>query len=147
MPSFYDLLSDAKIVFLGHYFLLEEREYTLKGSYTWRRPLTSLLPSIIVCYEAGIWSGVLVVGNYYVLTSNGISNLVQACVALLFINEIDNMAFWIIDSENDDADYGKVIYDRFVDKDKQQVARTLFGIPVISSLVLIAIFVLHNTYC
>ena len=89
----------------------------------------------------------MIVGNYYIVTSNGISNIVQACVALLFINEIDNMAFWIIDNENDDEDYGKVLYERFFNKEKQQVVRTLFGIPIISGIVIIVIYCMHSSYC
>ena len=50
----------------------------------------------IVLYELAIWVCVLLIGIQYILTTEGAGNIVQAAVAISYINEIDNMAVIIM---------------------------------------------------
>jgi len=58
--------------------------------YDWTLRLRLL---ILVLMEFLVFLGVLVAGTKYVLTSDGCGNLIQAGLATVFINEIDNMFF------------------------------------------------------
>ena len=150
LPSLNDLITDAKIAFRGRYLYVGGKEYRLEGAFSWYRPVTSILPTFVVIYEAGVWVGVMVVGAYYTITSDMIGDIIQACVAIVFVNEIDNMAFWILDNneeKEDDDKYGKVVHTVMVNKDTQKVVRTLLGIPLISGLVCIVIFTLKAVNC
>lgn len=49
----------------------------------------------IVLYEFAVLFGLLVIGTMYILSSQGIGNIVQAVVALAFINDIDLYCHYI----------------------------------------------------
>ena len=48
---------------------------------------------VVVAFESIVFLSVLVVGITYILSSTSASELVQACLSIVFINEIDNVAF------------------------------------------------------
>ena len=48
---------------------------------------------VVVAFESIVFLAVLVVGITYILSSTSASELVQACLSIVFINEIDNVAF------------------------------------------------------
>lgn len=48
---------------------------------------------LLVLLEIVAFVSVIVVGTKYLLVQETVSNLVQACVAIVFLNDIDNLAF------------------------------------------------------
>ena len=59
-----------------------------------------LISFIIIGYELLIWMSVLLIGIFYIFTSDGIGNIIQAAVAIAFINDVDNVAIYVLYPKN-----------------------------------------------
>jgi hypothetical protein len=102
----------------------------------------------VVLYELLIWVAVLLVGLNYILAAETLGDLVQAAVAITFINELDDMAVFL---------YGfaaKTIELTYVRCSKPVLdPQASFGlflictIPVIASVSFGIIYGIHNSYC
>ena len=110
--------------------------------------LPRFLALVIVLYEIAIWVIVLLVGILYILTTEGVGNIVQAAVAISYINDIDNMAVEIIFGDISDL----VRNEKFrCQMTIPSYVRTLmtwfFGTPLIICISCGIVYGLHNTYC
>ena len=47
---------------------------------------------LVIVWEIVVWIGVLIVGTLYIITSSTTGGIIQAIVAIVFINDIDNLA-------------------------------------------------------
>ena len=90
----------------------------------------------------------LLVGINYILSAETLGDLVQAAVAITFINELDDMAVFL------HGDFAKSIEVNYVrcdkpvlDPDASATFSTLFTIPVIASVSFGIIYGIHNSYC
>lgn len=61
---------------------------------------------LVICLELFIWASVAIVGTKYILTSPSTSDIIQASVAVTFINDIDNFFFdaFILDTFKKDME-------------------------------------------
>ena len=95
-PDLVDVYQEFNIVYYGH---LAFTVSTIDG----KARITKLTPSryarylalSITFYEFLVWVSVLLLGVHYILTIEDVGDVVQAAVALSFINQIDNMALFI----------------------------------------------------
>jgi hypothetical protein len=101
----------------------------------------------VVLYELAIWVCVLLIGIQYILTTEGAGNIVQAAVAISYINEIDNMAVIIL------AGFTKIIEARqfrcrkLIPDGAFSLLSFFFLLPIIIASSCGIVYVLYNTYC
>jgi hypothetical protein len=62
---------------------------------------------MMVGFEFLVYVGVTYIGICFILTSEGVTNIVQSAVAITFINEISRMALFMFDTEADLVDTGR----------------------------------------
>ena len=113
-----------------------------------RSHLNVILVYLILSYEFIIWVSVVLVGINYILVSETLGDLVQAAVAITFINELDDMAAFLYGDNAED------IKDTYVRCDKPRLigdSRTVFSMllamPVLVSVSCGIIYGIHNSYC
>ena len=103
---------------------------------------------MILFYELLIWVAVLLVGINYILSAETLGDLVQAAVAITFINELDDMAVFLY---GDIAKFIEVTYVRcdkpVLDPAGSSGLSAIFTIPVIASASFGIIYGIHNSYC
>ena len=111
-PSFQDSARDLKIAFFSKQYLneLERASYNNYSSKkelinNWikttigaenptgviqiaENPFKHLLAITAAIYESIICLGVCIVGVYYIITTDGVGNIIQSAIAITFINEI-----------------------------------------------------------
>jgi len=91
---------------------------------------------------------VLLVGINYILSAETLGDLVQAAVAITFINELDDMAVFLY---GDIAKCNEVMYVRcdkpVLDPAASMTFSMLLTIPVIASASFGIIYGIHNSYC
>ena len=56
-------------------------------------PSTRIPALLMVLCEVGIATGVMVVGTYFIITEYTVGLVIEATVALVFLNDIDNFYF------------------------------------------------------
>jgi len=65
-----------------------------------RNPTWTGICLFIITLEFVVWAMTLVVGCSYLLLSSSVSNLIQSMVAIVFINDVDNLAFSVFVPNN-----------------------------------------------
>ena len=73
-------------------FVIPEVEFVSILTLTWNYWTRAFL-MLLVLMEAAVWLTVVIVGVKYLMSSKTISDLVQSTVAIVFINDVDNMVF------------------------------------------------------
>ena len=102
---------------------------------------------LVVCYEFIIWIGVLLIGIVYILTSQGAGNIVQAAVAISFINEIDNMVMWAGFHDFNLQSVGFRTHPVDEKPGERFFFTMIFAMPVILCISVGIVYGLHTTYC
>mmetsp|Transcript_2978 Transcript_2978/g.4560 ORF Transcript_2978/g.4560 Transcript_2978/m.4560 type:complete len:118 (-) Transcript_2978:268-621(-) len=93
LPALWEVITELIIVTASKIYLYQDwKDGETRFVKTDSRLARRISAVIIVLYELVIWIVVLLIGILYILTSVGAGNIVQAAVAISFINEIDNMA-------------------------------------------------------
>ena len=95
-----------------------------------------------------IWAAVLLVGVNYILSAESLGDLVQAAVAITFINELDDMAVFL---HGPIAKIIEVTYIRcskpVLGPENSAMFSMICTIPVIASVSFGIIYGIHNSYC
>ena len=101
-----------------------------------------------VLYELLIWAAVLLVGVSCTLSAESLGDLVQAAVAITFINELDDMAVFLYGPK---AKIIEVTYVRcskpVLDPGISYALSCICTIPVMASVSFGIIYGIHNSYC
>jgi hypothetical protein len=148
MPSLHELFLEGQIFTECKLTLLQDGR---KDSYTVTSvSFRSFWIFLVYSFEVTVWISVLIIGSGYILTTEGVSNLVQATVAITFINEIDNMAIFLA------GRYYWTILSRFyfilpnyykMDDRKYVQYWSALAFPLMIIAVLCAIYLLRNYSC
>jgi len=149
LPALWEVITELIIVTASKIYLYQDwKDGETRFVKTDSRLARRISAVIIVLYELVIWIVVLLIGILYILTSVGAGNIVQAAVAISYINEIDNMAVIIY------GDFGRHIKSqRYRCK---PLLTTSFHVSFLSWLFLMpaiivascgVVYGLHNTYC
>jgi len=115
MTSLQDIILDIKLTFNVKYLSDPEKDFKSKNSDA-ERELEMVtvkdyrgkgfnkgfvVAVFFLVYEIIVWVAVCVVGIIYILTQDGVSDIVQAAVAMNFINDIDNFFYKILVEDPD----------------------------------------------
>ena len=111
-----------------------------------RSKLGVALAYLVVLYELLIWAAVLLVGINYILSAETLGDLVQAAVAITFINELDDMAVFLYGPMSKAIEMAYVRCDKPVLEPGSTIP-VFFTIPVIASASFGIIYGIHNSYC
>ena len=113
----------------------------------------------LLLMETLVWVLTLVVGTKYLLVQDNVSNLIQSCVAIVFVNDLDNLVYKAIaprslvsmseirvklpylDSGNLDEDDHKAFKAFFM------AMAAVGGTPIITCVAVGIVYGLHTTYC
>ena len=98
---------------------------------------------MVVNYVLLIWAAVLLVGINYILSAETLGDLVQAAVAITFINELDDM---VVDFNGPLAKGFEATYVRCDPADTFESIQR-FTIYVIVSASFGIVYGIHNSYC
>ena len=113
----------------------------------------------LISLELMVWIFVLVVGTKYLLVQDNVSNLVQSCVAIVFLNDLDNLAYIVLMPETTKTLISSREYElphipgsegvsEASCMQKFFVATSIFGTSPILTLTAVGmVFGLHKTYC
>eukprot|EP01038_Epipyxis_sp_PR26KG_P015833 gene15833-21449_t len=151
IPSLYDLIQDAALVFCpGKIWNDVDLEKDLTNNYR-RFTLPFFIALMILLYEVIVWIFVAIVGIYYLFSQSGVSNIVQALVAISFINELDNIMYWLLFSSSKSGRGNmKAIYakNKIMDISSElEPLQILTGLPISVVIVCCIVFGIHSTYC
>ena len=112
----------------------------------------------LLLMETLVWVLTLVVGTKYLLVQDNVSNLIQSCVAIVFVNDLDNLVFKAI-SPRSLASMSEIkVKMPYLGKPDEQVKnqgfKTFFffmamlgGTPIITCVAVGIVYGLHTTYC
>ena len=106
-----------------------------------------VLTTMVVLYELLIWVCVLMVGIVYILTTEGIGNIIQAAVAISFINEIDNMAVMLFADGGKRSGLTKFECKRILKHRDVKDFFTYFALPSLVCVSVALVFGLHRFCC
>jgi hypothetical protein len=157
LPSLYDISIEI-------FTVLSSKRYTVRNNDNKDnidiiqikiRFITKLLIAYIILYEFAIWVFVLIIGVRYILTTQGTGNIVQAAVAIVYINEIDNMAIFLYPEQHEifDIPYFNNVVSTSRDRYEGHIVtpwRQLykyFGVPMIILVSLAIIYLNQYRYC
>jgi len=95
IPSLNDMVIETLVIshFSGLRYLDDNgtiKEHQLKIPLHRVRRISAFL---FVLVELVVFCGVFFIGTVYILSSSSASDIVQACLSIVFINELDNIAF------------------------------------------------------
>ena len=104
---------------------------------------------LIVLYEFVVWMGVLIAGVKYILSidPSDIGNVVQASVAIGFIDQIDDMALFLYGELGEKTKTDHFRCNVTMNKIKRSVFETIFTIPILLSCAFGIVYGLHDSYC
>ena len=107
---------------------------------------------LIVLYELTVWTGVTVVGILYITTtdgisSNGIGDIVQATVAIGFINSVDNMAAFLYGDIEKKTQSCRFRCRPILNNETFTTFMIVFLIPAIVCTCVGVVVGFYNTYC
>ena len=116
-----------------------------KGTDLW--PRFFIFP--IILYELFVWMGVLIAGVRYILSINpsDIGNVVQASVAIGFIDQIDDMALFLYGELGEKTKTDHLRCNVTMDKIHRSMFKTFFTIPILLSCAFGIVYGLHDSYC
>ena len=90
----------------------------------------------------------IIVGINYILSAETLGDLVQAAVAITFINELDEMAVFLYGTYAKDIEMTYVRCSKPVlDPENSAKLSCIFTIPVVASVSFGIIYGIHNSYC
>merc|ERR1711916_181587 len=100
-------------------------------------------------YEFVVWMGVLIAGVKYILSidPSDIGNVVQASVAIGFIDQIDDMALFLYGEAGEMTKTDHFRCDVTVDKITRSIIKLFTTIPIILSCAFGIVYGLHDSYC
>jgi hypothetical protein len=147
LPSLYEALTELTIVCTAKI----NSDVFIEGKLGFKRLSGGLLGRSldfgIVLYELAIWVFVLLIGIQYILTTESAGNIVQAAVAISYINEIDNMAVIILAGITKEIDTSQFRCRKLIPDNVFSALSFLFLLPIIIASSLGIVYGLYNTYC
>jgi hypothetical protein len=148
IPGLLVIYNEFRIIQSGTVFFAPNSSATASFTRLDRSKVGVSLAYCTVLYELLIWVAVLLVGINYILSAETLGDLVQAAVAITFINELDDMAVFLYGS------WAKVNEVRYVRCDKPVLdprdsteLSAFFTIPVIVSVSFGIIYGIYKSYC
>ena len=116
-----------------------------KGTNLWSR----FCALLIILYEFVVWMGVLIAGVKYILSidPSDIGNVVQASVAIGFIDQIDDMALFLYGEEGEATKTNHFRCNVTVNKGERSIIKTFSTIPILLSCSFGIVYGLHDSYC
>ena len=142
-PGLRFICSEVSIIKLGT--LIFRAGKVLSGFHELSRPKLG----VALAYLTVLWAAVLLVGVNYTLSAETLGDLVQAAVAITFINELDDMAVFLY---GEGAKLAEVTYVRCKVQEglrprSLRFLSTRYTIPVIASVSFGIIYGTHSSYC
>jgi hypothetical protein len=116
-----------------------------KGTDLWSRFCIFL----IILYEFVVWMGVLIAGVKYILSidPSDIGNVVQASVAIGFIDQIDDMALFLYGELGERTKTNHFRCAVGLGKVGRSTFKTFTTIPILLSCAFGIVYGLHDSYC
>ena len=116
-----------------------------EGSDLWSR----FCAFLIILYEFVVWMGVLIAGVKYILSidPSDIGNVVQASVAIGFIDQIDDMALFLYGEAGEATKTDHFRCNVTMDKRGRSGIKTFTTIPILLSCAFGIVYGLHDSYC
>ena len=145
VPDFLTIYNEYRIIRSGlHYYCPGDGTFN-KFS---RSTVGVILAYLILSYELLIWVSVVLVGINYILVSETLGDLVQAAVAITFINELDDMAAFLYGfiAEDIKDTYFRCDKPILIDEDISIIS-AFFTMPVLVSVSCGIIYGIYNSYC
>jgi hypothetical protein len=145
IPDLFIICNEYRIIRSGLIYF-----QPLTGSFPklFRDPVSVILAYLVLSYEFLVWIAVVLVGINYILVSETLGDLVQAAVAITFINELDDMAAFLYGGL---AERIRVAYFRCdkptFDDNASVFFSTLLTMPVLVSISCGIIYGIYNSYC
>ena len=104
---------------------------------------------LIILYELVVWMGVLIAGVKYILSidPSDIGNVVQASVAIGFIDQIDDMALFLYGEVGEMTKTDRFRCNVAMDKDGRSLFKMVMAIPILLSCAFGIVYGLHDSYC
>ena len=104
---------------------------------------------LIILYEFVVWMGVLIAGVKYILSidPSDIGNVVQASVAIGFIDQIDDMALFLYGEYGEQTKTDHFRCNVTMDKGNKSVFKMVTTIPILLSCAFGIVYGLHDSYC
>ena len=139
------ILRTSKISFQVYPFSGQSYFAKNKGTDLWSRFFIFL----IILYEFVVWMGVLIAGVKYILSidPSDIGNVVQASVAIGFIDQIDDMALFLYGEDGEQTKTNHFRCDVTMNKSDRSIFKAFTTIPILLSCAFGIVYGLHDSYC
>ena len=147
LPSLYEALTELTIVCTAKIFFYVGGDGKSGFEKLSDKLFGKSLAFGIVVYELAIWLFVLLIGIQYILTTEGAGDIVQAAVAISYINEIDNMAVIILASFTKSIEARQFRCRKLIPDGCFSILSMVFLLPIIIASSCGIVYGLHNTYC
>lgn len=141
----FKIVSSARLVFQVSSPMAGDGQATIARVH--RNAINVICCMMVVIYESCIWIAVLLIGIMYILTSPGVGNIVQAAVAISFINEIDNMIMWVGFNEYNLQSVRFRTHPIDENPGKRFFFTIVFAMPVFLCVSVGIVYGLHASYC
>jgi len=158
ISPFWDVLNETAVAFTSTRYVKINSDGTKITEIGFTR-VDSMFKyiAILVCItlELGIDVSLFITGIYYIMTTSGAGNIVQVCVAIAFISDLDNMTiFLVLDKDTiDENSRNKFEVRSFLsDKPKSKTYVWVQALRLLQPLVILGIdcafiYGCRNRYC
>lgn len=145
LNPFWDIINETAIAFTSTRYIKLSTDGTkvLAIGYT---NVDSIFKyaAILIClaFELGIDISLFITGVYYIMVTSGAGNIVQVCVAIAFISDLDNMSIQLVLDRDTIDDYSKDKFEVrsfFSDKPKSNTYVWVQALRLFQPLLILAI--------
>lgn len=153
IPSIFEITNELCIVATTRiYFRYEPNDGQAIIKKFKRTSSGVFVASCIVIYQILLWLSTFIIGILYIITSEGVTNIVQAAVAITFLMELDNLCLFMYGKESELVHTGRYRTDElfykfpieFIPNDQQKWLNNNTILPLI--LVIIDILIMNFIY-